>query len=102
MKSVPHTPLRHVQRLLALGTAALLSGPFAFAQTADSAALRRLQEENAALRARIAELETRAQPTANPATIPAAPAESGPAPVQAGHPPGGPTRRVIAPAVVEA
>lgn len=62
---------------LSLGLAALLAGPFGFAQDAD--ALRRIQEENAALRKRLAELEARA--AAAPA--PAAPARATTAPAAA-------------------
>lgn len=81
MKPNPKTPhLRSRFALAALGMVALLTGPVAFGQTADSEALRRLQEENAALRKRLAELEGRSEstpaPSAQPATASSAPVTS--------------------------
>ncbi|HLE57389.1 MAG TPA: TonB-dependent receptor, partial [Rhodothermia bacterium] len=78
MKPYPHThPIDRAWHLLAIGLAALLAVTPAFGQSGDSDALRRLQEENAALRRRLAELEgTRtpapAAPTATEAQTPAA------------------------------
>jgi outer membrane receptor protein involved in Fe transport len=68
--------------LVACGLAALLATSVASAQTSDADSLRRLQEENAALRARLAALEgsAPAAPTAAP-TAPAATTTS-PAPAQ--------------------
>jgi len=63
----PNTPANRASQALAFGLAALLTVSPAFGQTADSDALRRLQEENAALRKRLAEMEA-------PAARPAAPA----------------------------
>lgn len=74
MKPPLHTP--RARQALAFGLAAMLTVGPAFAQSADSDALRRLQEENAALRRRLAEIEGRAQPA--PAQ-PAAPAATAPA-----------------------
>ncbi len=65
-----HTPLGRAQKYLAIGLAALLTTSAATAQSGDSDALRRLQEENAALRKRLATLE--GQPAAAPAAQPAA------------------------------
>lgn len=81
MKPTPHTPIDRVRKSLAFGLAALLTASFASGQTADADALRRLQEENAALRRQLAELQGRPQ-----AATPAAPAttttpSSQPAPV---------------------
>ncbi|WP_414660376.1 TonB-dependent siderophore receptor [Horticoccus sp. 23ND18S-11] len=62
-------------RVLATTLAALIAAPFASAQT-DAAALRRLQEENAALRKQLAEFQTKGvtSPAIPPTTVPAAPA----------------------------
>jgi outer membrane receptor protein involved in Fe transport len=71
MNSKPHPyPIDRAWHLMAIGLAALITVTPAFAQSADSDSLRRLQEENAALRKRIAELEGPKAPA--PAT-PAAP-----------------------------
>src|SRR4051812_12898992 len=67
MKPPLHTPNR-ARQALAVGLAAMLTVGPAFAQSADSDSLRRLQEENAALRRRLAEVEgAKAQPAAQPA-----------------------------------
>ncbi len=79
MKPTPHTPIDRVRKSLAFGLAALLTASFASGQTADADALRRLQEENAALRRQLAELQGRPQPAA-PAAAPAAPSAQ-PSPV---------------------
>ncbi|MBI5769476.1 MAG: TonB-dependent receptor plug domain-containing protein [Verrucomicrobia bacterium] len=72
-------------RYLSLGLATTLAIPIGLAQDADS--LRRLQDENAALRKRLAEIEGRAAPapatTAPAARTPAAPAAARPAPAPA-------------------
>lgn len=74
MKPPLHHPNR-ARQALAVGLAAMLAVGPAFAQTVDADSLRRLQEENAALRKRLAEMEgTRAQP----APAPAQPASAGP------------------------
>ncbi|MDI1336867.1 MAG: TonB-dependent receptor plug domain-containing protein [Lacunisphaera sp.] len=70
-----HTPLGRAQKYLALGLAALLTTSAATAQSGDDA-LRRLQEENAALRKRLAALES---PTAQPAAPAAAASAAQPA-----------------------
>ena len=57
MKPPLHTPAHRARQALAFGLAAMLTVSPAFGQTADSDALRRLQEENAALRKRLAEVE---------------------------------------------
>jgi len=80
MKPTPTTPADRIRSALAIGLATLLTVS-ASAQSADSDALRRLQEENAALRKRLAELETPAKP-ASPAAA-TAPATSSPAPAAA-------------------
>jgi len=83
MKSNLHN--YHIDRarnFLAIGLAALLMVSTASGQSADSDALRRLQEENAALRKRLAALEGTATtapataPTAAPATEATVPAET--------------------------
>jgi outer membrane receptor protein involved in Fe transport len=69
-----HTPIGRARKLLTIGLAALLTTSTALAQSGDDA-VRRLQEENAALRKRLAEIEGQAQPAApaaQPATAPAA------------------------------
>lgn len=79
----PHKhPIDRTRRLLALGLAGLLTTTSASAQTVDSNALRQLQEENAALRKRLAELETKpaAAPAPGQAAAPAA-SPGSPAPV---------------------
>src|SRR5215207_2847992 len=65
MKAMTH-PAR-ARRALATTLASLLTASFALGQTTDEA-LRRLQEENAALRKRLAEIEVRAAPAPAPAT----------------------------------
>ncbi len=73
MKPPLHTPANRASQALAFGLAAMLTVSPAFGQSADSDALRRLQEENAALRKQLAEL------AGKPAPAPAAqPASSGP------------------------
>ncbi len=62
------------RRALATSLAALLAAPFASAQSADAAALRKLQEENAALRKQLAEFQAKG------ATAPAIAPASAPAP----------------------
>ena len=68
-------PTQRTRRALATGLMALLAASFATGQTADASALTRLQEENAALRKRLAALEGNA--TAAPAA--AAPRAAAPA-----------------------
>lgn len=76
MKSNPHTyPTNRARYFLAFGFAALLTVSPAFGQSGDSDALRKLQEENAALRRRLAELEGAPRPAA---VTPAAPAAQTP------------------------
>jgi outer membrane receptor protein involved in Fe transport len=64
------------RRSLAMSLAVLCVAPAALAQSGDAAALRRLQEENAALRRQLAELQGRASPA--PAARPAAPTAATP------------------------
>jgi outer membrane receptor protein involved in Fe transport len=66
-----HTPNGRARKYLTIGLAALLTTSSAFAQSGDDA-LRRLQEENAALRKQLAELSGPAQPAAPAAAQPAA------------------------------
>lgn len=75
MKPTPCIHLDRARKTLAIGLAAMLTVASVSGQTADSDALRRLQEENAALRKRLAALE--AQPAA---LAPAAPAAQAAAP----------------------
>ena len=80
-------PAHLARRSLATALAALLAVPFASAQSGDAAALRRLQEENAALRKQLAEFQTKG--TTAPAIPPAAPAArpaatTAPAPARSG------------------
>ena len=76
MKPAPHSYRNRAQQVLVVGLAALLTSSIAFGQSDDS--VRRLQEENAALRKRLASLEGQAQPAA-PAAQAAAPAAARPA-----------------------
>jgi hypothetical protein len=63
-------PAMSARRALATTLAALIAAPFAFAQTpADT--IRRLQEENAALKKQLADFQTRG--VTAPAITPAAP-----------------------------
>lgn len=78
MKQTPTTPADRLRSALAIGLAALLTLS-ASAQGTDSDALRRLQEENAALRKKLAEIEgkaTPATPTAAPQRTAASPSTS--------------------------
>ncbi len=63
MNRPPHKPLDRAKTLLATGLAALLIATTASGQTPSPDAVRRLQEENAALRKRLAETEGRAPAT---------------------------------------
>jgi len=72
MKPTPRIPLDRARKTLAIGLAAMLTVASVSGQTADSDALRRLQEENAALRKRLAAIEGQAQPAAPAATAPTA------------------------------
>jgi outer membrane receptor protein involved in Fe transport len=62
MKPAPQNPIDRVRRSLAIGLVALLTASVANAQS-DPDAVRRLQEENAALRKRLAEMELRTERT---------------------------------------
>ncbi|HRE83269.1 MAG TPA: TonB-dependent receptor plug domain-containing protein, partial [Opitutaceae bacterium] len=77
MNRTPHTPLDRTRALLAAGLAALVIATTASGQTPNPDTVRRLQEENAALRKRLAELESVASPTVAPAV--AQPEEPAPA-----------------------
>lgn len=70
MKPTPHTPIDRARHLLSIGLVTLVTASVAYGQTGDADSLRRLQEENAALRKRLAELEGQAKPA--PAPAPAA------------------------------
>ena len=72
MKPTPRIHLDRARKTLAIGLAAMLTVASVSGQTADSDALRRLQEENAALRKRLATLEGQAQPAAPAAPAPTA------------------------------
>ncbi len=63
MKRIPKSTADRLRSALAIGLATLLTVS-ASAQSSESDALRRLQEENAALRKRLALIETNAQPAA--------------------------------------
>ena len=69
MKTTPSTPIDHLRKLLSFCLAVSLTASAGFGQTTDANAVRRLQEENATLRKRLAELEGKAAPTAAPATM---------------------------------
>jgi outer membrane receptor protein involved in Fe transport len=71
MNTPQHHPANRAKQALALGLAALLSVTAVSGQSADSDALRRLQEENAALRKRLAEVEGKTAQPAQPAAQPA-------------------------------
>jgi len=75
----PTMPIARFKTCLSLGLAVLLAVPLGFAQDADS--VRRIQEENAALRKRLAELESRAAaaPARATTTAPATGAAAAPA-----------------------
>ena len=82
-------PSQLARRSLTTTLALLSAAPLAFGQAGDAAALRRLQEENAALRKQLAEAQGR--PAAAPATAappPPRPARQPPRP----PPVSGPTR----------
>ena len=64
MKVRPHPITDRARQLLAIGLAGLLASTAATAQTTDADALRRLQEENASLRKRLAEIEAQTRPAA--------------------------------------
>jgi outer membrane receptor protein involved in Fe transport len=85
MKPPLHTPANRASQALAFGLAALLTVSPAFGQSADSDALRRLQEENAALRKRLAEMEAPAAKPAAP-TAQTEPAASAPRSSMAAEP----------------
>ncbi len=80
MKPTPRIHLDRARKTLAIGLAAMLTVASVSGQTADSDALRRLQEENATLRKRLAALEGQAQPAAPSAPAPTtgSPAAAGP------------------------
>lgn len=67
----PHPITDRARKLLAIGLAGLLVTSAAYGQSASAEDLRRLQEENAALRKRLAEVEAQTRPAA-PAQAPAA------------------------------
>lgn len=83
-----NAPATRVRRTLATTLAVLAVAPIAPAQSNDAAALRRLQEENAALRRQLAEIQARtgAAPAVPPAAAPTAPAAR-PAPAPSGSQP---------------
>ncbi|SDR85213.1 TonB-dependent receptor plug domain-containing protein [Opitutus sp. GAS368] len=64
---------RRASKLLAVGLAALVTSSAALAQSADSDALRRLQDENATLRKRLAEIEAQSHPAAAASATPTSP-----------------------------
>ncbi|MBI4621644.1 MAG: TonB-dependent receptor plug domain-containing protein [Verrucomicrobia bacterium] len=72
MKKIMTIPALRTRQALAATLAALLTVSFASGQTGDAAALRRLQEENAALRKQLAEIEGRSRPAPAPAPAAAA------------------------------
>jgi outer membrane receptor protein involved in Fe transport len=78
-------PANRVRRTLTTSLAVLSVAPFALGQSGDAAALRRLQEENAALRKQLAEFQVRGvtAPAVAPAAAPAAPAARSVAPAAA-------------------
>lgn len=80
MKNVPHAAAARVSLLLTAGFAAVLAITPALAQSAESESVRRLQEENAALRQQLAELTAKLAPTPTPA--PNAPRTEAPPPAE--------------------
>lgn len=75
MKQAPYIPIGRARQCLTLGLAGLLAVATASGQTASSDALRQLQEENAALRKKLAQMEGKA-----PSAAPAAQASTAAAP----------------------
>ena len=77
-------PANLAKLILASSLAALCIAPTGFAQSADASALRRLQEENAALRKQLAEMQGKAAPAApaQPAAAPTARPAATPAPAR--------------------
>ena len=73
MIPTPRTPADRAKRMLAIGLAALITATSASGQQ-DADSVRRLQEENASLRRRLAEMEaiSRPAPSAAPAAASAA------------------------------
>jgi len=79
MNPAPNTPINRAKQTLAVGLAAMLSVSTALGQPVDADTVRRLQEENAALRRQLAEIQTSKAATpapAAPASTPAAPASA--------------------------
>ncbi|MCX6952854.1 MAG: TonB-dependent receptor plug domain-containing protein [Verrucomicrobia bacterium] len=68
----PSSPLDRARKIVSLCLAASIAAGTSFAQAPTADALRRLQDENAALRKRLAELEGKAAPAPAPAPAPAA------------------------------
>ncbi len=100
MKNPTVYPATRARQALALGLAAVLTVNVASGQTADSDALRRLQEENAALRKRLAAIEGQTQPAA-PAASTSAPAPVVTAPTAGpASAPSDPNTLVLSPFVV--
>jgi len=80
MNTAMTTPAHPARRALATTLAVLSIAPFAQAQAGDAAAVRRLQEENAALRKQLAEIQAKSSsaPAIQPAATPATPAGARP------------------------
>jgi outer membrane receptor protein involved in Fe transport len=100
MKNPTASHATRARKALAYGLAAMLTVSYASGQTTDPDALRQLQEENAALRKRLAAIEGSAQPA--PAVAPAAttPVTTAPAAPAAAEAPQDPNTFVLSPFVV--
>ena len=76
MKNPTASHATRARKALAFGLAAMLTVSYASGQTTDPDALRQLQEENAALRKRLAAIEGSAQPAPTAAPAATTPATS--------------------------
>src|SRR5258708_36999133 len=71
----PSIPIDRTRKLLSLCLAVALTAPIGFSQSTDPAAMRRLQDENAALRKQLAEYQAHAAPATTTTVVqPASPA----------------------------
>ena len=100
MNSSTHPTVDRAHRILAVGLTAILTLSTATAQTLTPDQIRRLQEENAALRRQLAEIQQQASPPSAPPPRPTAPATSPGRPAAASPTP--PTASAAGPAPASA